>query len=69
MRVYHTLNNEINVKFDIRFCPKKTNAIIRRGRDLMLVGYFFITMQSLPITTNAGSSNPTRARCTRYNIM
>jgi hypothetical protein len=41
MRVYHTLNNEINVKFDIRFCPKKTNANIRRGRDLMLVGYFF----------------------------
>jgi hypothetical protein len=24
MRVYHTLNNEIYVKFDIRFCPKKT---------------------------------------------
>ena len=42
MRVYHTLNNEINVKFDIRFCPKKkTNANIRRGRDIMLVGYFF----------------------------
>jgi hypothetical protein len=41
MRVYHTLNNEINVKFDIRFCPKKNNANIRPGRDIMLVGYFF----------------------------
>jgi len=26
-------------------------------------------MQSVPNTTNAVSSNPTRARCTRYNIM
>ena len=41
MRVYHTLDNEIIVQFDIRFCPKKNNANIRRGRDLMLVGYFF----------------------------
>ena len=35
MRVYHTLNNDINVQFDIRFCPKKDNANIRRGRDNM----------------------------------
>ena len=41
-RVYHTLNNEIIVQFDIRFCPKKNNANIRRGRDIMLVGYFFV---------------------------
>jgi hypothetical protein len=41
MRVYHTLNNEINVKFDIRFFPKKNNANIRRGRDIMLGGYVF----------------------------
>jgi hypothetical protein len=32
--------NEIETK-RIGFCPKKTNANIRRGRDLMLVGYFF----------------------------
>ena len=38
MRLYHTLNNEINVKFDIRFCPKKKQC---RGCDLMLGGYFF----------------------------
>ena len=25
-------------------------------------------MQSVPITTNVVSLNPTRARCTRYNI-
>jgi len=33
----------------------------RRGRDRMVVG--FITMQSVPITTNVVSSNPSR-----YNI-
>ena len=34
--------NEINVKFDIRFCPKKkTNANIRSGRDRMVGGIFF----------------------------
>jgi len=33
----------------------------RRGRDRMVVG--FITMQSVPITTNGVSSNPGR-----YNI-
>jgi hypothetical protein len=43
MRVYHTLNDEINVKFDIRFCPKKTML----GRDLMLVGIFFITSYAI----------------------
>ena len=42
MRVYHTLNNEINVQFDIRFCPKRNNANIRRDRDIMLVEYFFL---------------------------
>jgi hypothetical protein len=26
-------------------------------------------MQSVPITTNVESSNPSQARCTRYNIM
>jgi hypothetical protein len=26
-------------------------------------------MQSVPITTNVASSNPTQERCTRYNIM
>ena len=42
MRAYHTLNNEIIVQFDIRFCPKKNNANKRRGRDIMLVGYFCV---------------------------
>jgi len=28
-----------------------------------------LPMQSVPITTNFVSSNPTQARCTRYNIM
>jgi len=26
-------------------------------------------MQSVPITTNVVGSNPSQARCTRYNIM
>ena len=28
-----------------------------------------LPMQSVPITTNVVSSNPTQASCTRYNIM
>ena len=28
-----------------------------------------LPMQSVPITTNIVSSNPTQARCTIYNIM
>jgi hypothetical protein len=28
-----------------------------------------LPMQSVPITTNVVSSNPTQARCTLYNIM
>jgi hypothetical protein len=31
--------------------------------------YLELRMQSVPITTIAMSSNPTQARCTRYNIM
>ena len=37
----------------------------RRGR--MVVGQ--LPMQSVPITTNVVSSNPTQVGCTRYNIM
>jgi hypothetical protein len=33
--------NEINVKFDIRYCPNKTNANIRSGRDRMVGGFSF----------------------------
>ena len=33
--------NEINVKFDIRYCPNKTNANIRSGRDCMVGGFSF----------------------------
>ena len=36
-----------------------------RGHDHMIVGF----MQSVPITSNVVSSNPTQARCIRYNIM
>jgi len=39
-----------------------------RGRDHMVVG-LTRTLQSVPITTKDVSSNPARARCTRYNIM
>ena len=28
-----------------------------------------LALQSVPSTTNIVSSNPTQARCTRYNIM
>ena len=38
-------------------------------KDVMWVA-FHLPVQSVPITTNVMSSNePTRARCTRYNIM
>jgi hypothetical protein len=33
--------NEINVTFDIRFCPKNTNANIPSGRDRMVGGIVF----------------------------
>jgi hypothetical protein len=38
-------------------------VVMLRQLDLRL------TMQSVPITTNVVSSNPTQVRCTRYNIM
>jgi len=37
--------------------------------DRMVVGFITTYMQSVPITTNVVSSNPTQAKCTRYNIM
>jgi len=40
----------------------------RRGRGRMVVD-FKLPMQSVPITPNVVSSNPTQARCIRYNIM
>ena len=39
------------------------------GHDYMVVGFITTYMQSVPITTNVVSSNPTHSRCTRYNIM
>ena len=38
----------------------------RRGRDRMVVD-LQLPVQSVPITTEIVSSNPTRARCTLYN--
>ena len=52
-----TTNNHILFTF-LRGC---------RGRDRMVV--LQLPMQSVPITTNVVSLNPTRAGCTRYNIM
>ena len=40
----------------------------RCGRDCMELDVQ-LPMQSVPITTKVVSSNPSRARCTRYNIM
>jgi hypothetical protein len=40
----------------------------RRGLDHMVIG-FILPMQSVPITTNVVSPNPTQTECTRYNIM
>jgi hypothetical protein len=39
----------------------------RRGRDRMVVD-LQLPIQSVYITTNVVNSNPTQARCTRYNI-
>ena len=41
----------------------------RRDRDRMAVGFIKPPMQSMPITTKVVSSNPSQARCARYNIM
>ena len=42
----------------------------RRGRDRMVVGFTTtLPMEPVFITTYVVSSNPTQARCTRYNIM
>ena len=40
----------------------------RRGHDRLVVG-LKLHMQSVPITTNVASYNPSQTRCTRYNIM
>jgi hypothetical protein len=37
--------------------------------DFMVVGFITTYAISVPFTTNAVSSNPGQARCTRYNIM
>ena len=41
----------------------------RRGRYRMIVGHKLPVHVPVPITTNVVRSNPTQARCTRYNIM
>ena len=42
----------------------------RPGLDRMVVGFTTIyAIQSVHITTNVVSSNPSLARCTRYNFM
>jgi hypothetical protein len=40
---------------------------LRDSHDRMVVE--FPNTYSVPITTNVVSSDPTQARCTRYNIM
>jgi hypothetical protein len=40
----------------------------RHGLDHMVIG-FMLPMQSVPITTNVVSPNPTQTGCTRYNII
>ena len=40
-----------------------------RGRDRMVVGFTTTFLQSVSITTEVVSLNPTQARWTRYNIM
>jgi len=51
-------NNKLNILLEFSVFKKFL------GRDLQLP----TCMQSVPITTNAGSFNPTQMRCTRYNI-
>jgi hypothetical protein len=58
-----------------RYIEKALNIIIylilsstHRGRDHMVVD-LQLPVQYVPITTKVVSSNPTQARCTRYNIM
>ena len=50
----------------------KTQSYFHEGAvvvvDRMVVG-FTTTCATVPITTNAVSSNPTQAGCIRYNIM
>jgi hypothetical protein len=41
----------------------------RRRRYRMVVGFITTNAISIPISTNVANSNPTQARCTRYNIV
>jgi hypothetical protein len=45
------------------FCQRTVGG--HRGCDRKVQ----LPVQSVPITTNVVSSNPAKARCTRYNIM
>ena len=62
MILYH-LNKHLNTWFLVNVLHT-----VLGGCDRMVVEITTTYMQSVPITTEVVSSNPTQTRCTQYNI-